>query len=283
MKAIILAGGKGSRLYPITKGVNKHLLPVYDKPMIYYPLSVLMLAQIKDILIISSKDEIYRFKKLFSNGEELGLNIQYAIQKKPKGIAEAFIIGKNFIDNDNVCLILGDNLIYGSGLQDLLKNINPKKATIFGYNVENPKDYGIVETKKNKIISIEEKPKNPKSDIAIIGLYFYPNNVIKKVKKLSPSKRGELEITDLNKIYLKENQLELKLLGRGYTWLDMGKTETLLEANNFISLIQKRQGLKIACIEEIAYNNKWIDKDILLQKAKEYPNEYGKYLKKVIK
>ncbi len=281
MKAIILAGGKGSRLYPITKAVNKHLLPVYDKPMIYYPLSVIMLAKIKDILIISSKEEITRFKNLFLNGKDLGLKIEYAIQEEPTGIADAFIIGENFIKNDNVCLILGDNLIYGSGLQYLLKNIDENRATIFGFNVENPKDYGIIEIKNNKIVSIEEKPKNPKSNIAIIGLYFYPNDVIQKAKKLTPSKRGELEITDINKSYLKENRLHFKLLGRGYTWLDMGKSDNLLEASNFISIIQKRQGLKIACIEEIAYNNNWIDKKNLLKKAKEYPNEYGEYLVRI--
>jgi len=283
MKAIILAGGKGSRLYPITKGVNKHLLLVYDKPMIYYPLSVLMLAKIKDILIISSKDEIDRFKMFFSNGEDLGLNIEYAIQENPRGIAEAFIIGEDFIKDDNVCLILGDNLIYGSGLQNLLIDIDTKKATVFGYNVENPQDYGIVEIENNKIFSIEEKPQNPKSNIAVIGLYFYPNDVIDKAKNLKPSKRGELEISDINNLYLKEDRLDFKLLGRGYTWLDMGMVENLLEASNFISIVQKRQGLKIACIEEIAYNNGWVDKEILLKKAKEYPNEYGKYLLKVVK
>ena len=282
MKAIILAGGKGSRLYPITKGVNKHLLPVYDKSMIYYPLSVLMLAKIKDILIISSKEEIDRFKMLFSKGEDLGLNIEYAIQEKAGGIAEAFIIGEEFIKNDSVCLILGDNLIYGSGLQNLLIDIETKKATIFGYNVENPQDYGIVEIENNTISSIEEKPQNPKSNIAVIGLYFYPNDVIDKAKNLKPSKRGELEISDINNLYLKENRLDFKLLGRGYTWLDMGMVENLLEASNFISIVQKRQGLKIACIEEIAYNNGWVDKEILFKKAKEYPNEYGKYLLKVI-
>ena len=283
MKAIILAGGKGSRLYPITKGVNKHLLPVYDKPMIYYPLSVLMLAKIKDILIISSKEEIDRFKMLFSNGGDLGLNIEYAIQENAGGIAEAFIIGEKFIKNDSVCLILGDNLIYGSGLQNLLIDIDTKKATIFGYNVENPQDYGIVEIENNKIFSIEEKPQNPKSNIAVIGLYFYPNDVIDKAKNLKPSKRVELEISDINNLYLKEDRLDFKLLGRGYTWLDMGMVENLLEASNFISIVQKRQGLKIACIEEIAYNNGWVDKEILLKKAKEYPNEYGKYLLKVVK
>jgi len=282
MKAIILAGGKGSRLYPITKGVNKHLLPVFDKPMIYYPLSVLMLAKIKEILIISSKDEIDRFKALFAEGKELGLKIEYAVQNSPKGIAEAFIIGEKFIKDESVCLILGDNLIYGSGLQELLKNIDKTKATLFGYNVENPKDYGIMEIKEERIISIEEKPKKPKSNIAVIGLYFYPNDVIKKAKSLKPSKRGELEISDINRLYLQENRLNFKLLGRGYTWLDMGKSENLLEASNFISIIQKRQGLKIACIEEIAYNNGWTDKEILLKKAKEYPNEYGKYLLKVV-
>jgi len=282
MKAIILAGGTGSRLYPITKGVNKHLLPVYDKPMIYYPFSVLMLAKIREILIISSKEEIGRFKALFDSGKEFGLNIEYAIQKNPRGIAEAFIIGEDFIKNESVCLILGDNLIYGSGLQHLLSDINTKKATIFGYYVDNPKDYGVIEIKDNKIISIEEKPKNPKSNVAIIGLYFYPNDVIDKAKSLKPSKRGELEISDLNQLYLKENRLDFKPLGRGYTWLDMGVAANLLEASNFISIVQKRQGLKIACIEEIAYNNGWVDKEILLKKAKEYPNEYGEYLLKVI-
>ena len=282
MKAIILAGGKGSRLYPITKGVNKHLLPVYDKPMIYYPLSVLMLAKIREILIISSKEEIDRFKMLFSKGGDLGLNIEYAMQENAGGIAEAFIIGEDFIKDDNVCLILGDNLIYGSGLQYLLSDINTKKVTIFGYYVDNPKDYGVIEIKDNKIVSIEEKPKNPKSNIAVIGLYFYPNDVIDKAKNLKPSKRGELEISDINNLYLKEDRLDFKLLGRGYTWLDMGMVENLLEASNFISIVQKRQGLKIACIEEIAYNNGWVDKEILLKKAKEYPNEYGKYLLKVI-
>lgn len=283
MKAILLAGGKGSRLYPVTKSINKHLLPVYDKPMIYYPLSVLMLAKIKDILIISSPEEIERYKKLFKNGKDLGIKIDYLIQKKPRGIAEALILGEEFIKNDNICLILGDNLIYGSGIQSLLKNINTDKATIFGYRVDNPAEqYGIVEVKNNKIISLEEKPKNPKSNIAVTGLYFYPNEAITKAKKLLPSKRGELEISDINKLFLQEKNLELVLLGRGYTWLDMGGFDNLLEANNFISIIQKRQGLKIACLEEIAYNNGWIDKSMLSKTAKKCPNEYGKYLLRIL-
>jgi glucose-1-phosphate thymidylyltransferase len=285
MRGIILAGGSGTRLYPITKGISKQLLPLYDKPMIYYPLSVLMLSGIKEILIISNPEYIENYKNIFGNGEKLGVKIVYAVQKEPRGLAEAFIIGEKFIGRDNVCLILGDNVFYGDNLVNLLKNsiINIQKedkAIIFGYFVNNPQEYGVVEfDKKGNVISLEEKPNNPKSNYAVVGLYFYPNDVIKKAKNVKPSKRGELEITSINEMYLKENRLKVELLGRGYAWFDTGTHDSLLEASNFIKTIEKRTGLKIGCIEEIAYNNGWIDKHQLKKLAKEFrKTEYGKYL-----
>ena len=288
MKGIILAGGSGTRLYPLTKGIVKQLLPIYDKPMIYYPLSILMLAGIKEILIISTPKDIDRFRDIFGDGSSLGIQISYAVQEVPNGLAEAFIIGERFINNDSVCLVLGDNLIYGEGLSNLLKESikiveNKNKSVIFGYYVNNPKSYGVVEfDKKGSVISIEEKPKYPKSNYAVIGLYFYDKSVVDIAKSVKPSKRGELEITSINQAYLKENRLKVQVLGRGYAWLDTGTHENLLEASNFIEIIEKRQGLKIACIEEIAYNNGWIDKKQLLKLANSLlKNQYGEYLLKV--
>lgn len=288
MKGIILAGGSGTRLYPITKGVVKQLLPIYDKPMIYYPLSVLLLAGIKEILIISTPKDIQRFEDIFGNGEDLGISIQYAIQEHPNGLAEAFIIGEEFIDNDDVCLVLGDNLIYGEGLiktlQTSVKNVKEsQKSIVFGYYVNNPKDYGVVEFDNNfQAISIEEKPINPKSNYAVIGLYFYPNDVVKKSKSITPSARGELEITSINQLYLQENRLSVELLGRGYAWLDTGTHENLLEAGNFIEIIEKRQGLKIACLEEIAYKMGYISREKLLSIAQQMQkNQYGQYLLRI--
>lgn len=288
MKGIILAGGSGTRLYPITKGVVKQLLPIYDKPMIYYPLSVLLLAGIKEILIISTPKDIQRFEDIFGNGEDLGISIQYAIQEHPNGLAEAFIIGEEFIDNDDVCLVLGDNLIYGEGLiktlQTSVKNVKEsQKSIVFGYYVNNPKDYGVVEFDNNfQAISIEEKPTNPKSNYAVIGLYFYPNDVVKKSKSITPSARGELEITSINQFYLQENRLSVELLGRGYAWLDTGTHENLLEAGNFIEIIEKRQGLKIACLEEIAYKMGYISREKLLSIAQQMQkNQYGQYLLRI--
>lgn len=289
MKGIILAGGSGTRLYPSTITVVKQLLPVYDKPMIYYPLSVLMLAKIRDILIISTPKDIGRFRELFGDGKQLGINIEYAIQKKPNGLAEAFIIGEKFIDRDNVCLILGDNIFYGQGLTEILiKSKNTvkmeNKAVVFGYYVKDPERYGVVEFDSNgNVISVEEKPKKPKSNFAITGLYFYPNDVVKKAKNVKPSDRGELEITSINDMYLKEDRLKVELLGRGFAWLDTGTHETLLEASNFVKIIEERQGLKIACIEEIAYRNGWINKEELSKLAEPLKKtNYGKYLIQII-
>ena len=288
MKGIILAGGSGTRLYPITKGIVKQLLPIYNKPMIYYPLSVLMLANIKEILIISAPKDIDRFKDIFGDGSGLGLDIQYAIQNHPNGLAEAFIIGEKFIGNDDVCLVLGDNLIYGEGLIKLLENSkqkveNDKKGVVFGYYVDDASAYGVVEFDKNKkAISIEEKPKSPKSNYAVIGLYFYPNDVVQIAKNVKPSDRGELEITTINQEYLRQEKLYVEVLGRGYAWLDTGTHESLLEASNFIEVIEKRQGLKIACIEEIAYKKGYISKEQLIALGNELSkNSYGKYLLKV--
>ena len=289
MKGVILAGGTGSRLYPLTKAVSKQLLAIYDKPMINYPLSVLMLAGIKDILIISTAEDLPNFKKLFGDGSDLGIRLEYCIQDKPEGLAQAFILGEEFIDNDDVCLILGDNIFYGHGLTELLKSaiLNTtryKKATIFGYYVNEPKEYGVVEfSKEGKVLSLEEKPVNPKSNYAVVGLYFYPNSVVQMSKKVRPSKRGELEITSVNKMFLEENKLSVEIMYRGFTWLDTGTHESMLEASNFIHTIEKRQGLKVACLEEIAYDKKFINKDQLISLAKSYNNSYNKYLLNKIK
>lgn len=284
MKGIVLAGGSGTRLYPITIGISKQLIPVYDKPMIYYPISVLMLAGIKDILIISTPKDLPNFKKLLGTGNNLGVKFQYKEQPSPDGLAQSIIIGREFIGKDNVCLVLGDNIFYGGGLTKLLNNavLNTKKniTTVFGYYVNNPKRYGVVSfDKKGNVNSIEEKPKTPKSNYAVVGLYFYPNDVIKKVDKVKPSSRGELEITTLNEIYLKENRLKVELMGRGYAWLDTGTHESLLEASQFVETIQKRQSLKISCLEEIAFRNGFINKKTLIKQAEKMnKNEYGKYL-----
>jgi len=289
MKGIILAGGTGSRLYPLTKAVSKQLLAIYDKPMINYPLSVLMLAGIKDILIISTAEDLPNFKKLFGDGSDLGIRLEYCIQNKPEGLAQAFILGEEFIDNDDVCLILGDNIFYGHGLTELLKSaiLNTtryKKATIFGYYVNEPKEYGVVEfSKEGKVLSLEEKPVNPKSNYAVVGLYFYPNSVVQMSKKVRPSERGELEITSVNKIFLEENKLSVEIMYRGFAWLDTGTHESMLEASNFIHTIEKRQGLKVACLEEIAYDKKFISKDQLISLAKSYNNSYSEYLLNKIK
>lgn len=282
MKGIILAGGSGTRLYPITKSISKQIVPIYDKPMIYYPLSVLMLAGIQEILIISTPHDIGMYKTLLSDGSDFGLDISYAEQPSPDGLAQAFIIGEEFIGNDSVCLILGDNIFYGYELTD--KVVNAAKtndgAVVFGYFVNDPERYGVVEfDKKNKAISIEEKPDKPKSNYAVTGLYFYGNDVVAKAKSLKPSKRGELEITDLNRIYLEENRLQVELMGRGMTWLDTGTHDSLLQASNFISTIQNRQGLMVSCLEEIAYRKKYITKEQLIELAKPLAkNNYGKYL-----
>ncbi len=282
MKGIILAGGSGTRLYPITKGISKQIIPVYDKPMIYYPLSVLMMAGIKDILIISTPEDIGQYEKLLGSGSKIGINIQYKIQPSPDGLAQAFIIGEEFIADSNVCLILGDNIFYGYGFSEILENAAEIKngATVFGYYVDKAQRYGVVEFDKGgKVISIEEKPENPKSNYAVTGLYFYDNTVVEKAKNLKPSDRGELEITDLNRLFLEENTLNVKLLGRGMAWLDTGTHESLLQASNFIATIEYRQGLKVACIEEIAYSKGYIDKNKLKELAKPMlKNNYGKYL-----
>ncbi len=288
-KGIILAGGTGSRLYPTTMSVCKQLLPVYDKPLIYYPLSVLMLANIKDILIITTSKDIDNFKNLLQDGKQLGINISYKVQNEPNGLPEAFILGEDFIGNDNVCLILGDNIFYGNGLEDILKNVQEalnknNGATIFGYYVKDPTRYGVIEFDKNKVISIEEKPNNPKSNYASTGLYFYDNSVIEIAKNLKPSARGELEITDVMKHYLSKNRLNLKLLGRGFAWLDTGTHESLLEASEFINVIEKRTGQKIACLEEVAYRKGWINKNDIVELAKPLlKNEYGQYLMSIIR
>ncbi|MGD0232795.1 MAG: glucose-1-phosphate thymidylyltransferase RfbA [Syntrophorhabdales bacterium] len=285
MKGIILAGGSGTRLFPVTLGVCKQLIPVYDKPMIYFPLSALMLAGIRDILIISTPQDLGRFEGIFKDGSHLGLNFSYKAQPQPNGLAEAFIIGADFVGRDNVCLILGDNIFYGHGLTDLLKrtvsDIDARGgATVFGYYVSDPERYGIVEFDENRnILSIEEKPKKSKSNYAVTGLYFYDNDVVEIARNVTPSARGELEITDVNKAYLDRGKLRVELLGRGYAWLDTGTHETLLEAAEFISTIEKRQGLKVACIEEIAYALGYIDEKQLISLAEPFgKNGYGRYL-----
>ena len=287
MKGIILAGGSGTRLYPVTKAISKQITPIYDKPLIYYPLSVLMLAGIKDILVISTPRDIGTFEELLGNGSDLGLKIEYAIQEHPNGLAEAFIIGENFIGNDSCALVLGDNLFYGYGLTGKVKEAaeRDKGATIFGYYVSDPKSFGVVEFDENgKAISLEEKPEKPKSNFAIPGLYFYDNTVVEKAKVVKPSRRGELEITTLNEMYLKEDTLNVLSLGRGMAWLDTGTHDGLLEASNFVKTIQSRQGIMVACLEEIAYNNGWIDRAKVIELAKPLlKSEYGKYLMSLVK
>lgn len=282
MKGIILAGGSGTRLYPITRGISKQLIPVYDKPMVYYPLSTLMLSGIRDVLVISTPDFMPLFQNLLGNGHEWGMNFSYKVQKHPNGLAEAFILGKEFIGNDSVCLILGDNIFYGSGLSQLLQSAAQKDsgATVFGYHVNDPERFGVVEFDGNHhALSIEEKPRVPKSNYAITGLYFYDNHVVDIAKNIKPSARGELEITDVNNEYLRNGQLDVKLMGRGYAWLDTGTHDAMLEAANFISTIEKRQSLKVACLEEIAYRMGYIDKDQLVKLAQPLKkNDYGQYL-----
>ena len=289
MKGIILAGGSGTRLYPITIGVSKQLLPVYDKPMIYYPLSVLMLAGIQEILIISTTEDLPNFEKLLGDGSKLGLKLFYKEQPNPNGLAEAFIIGEEFIGNDNVCLVLGDNIFYGSGFTGMLKNakknISKGKSTVFGYYVQDPERFGVAEfDNKGNIISIEEKPENPKSNYAVVGLYFYTNEVIQIAKNVKPSNRGELEITSVNQAYLSQNNLKIELLGRGFAWLDTGTHDSLLEAGQFIESIEKRKGLKVACLEEIAYRMEYINAEQVKKLAQPLKkNDYGKYLLNMIK
>ncbi|WP_297995557.1 glucose-1-phosphate thymidylyltransferase RfbA [uncultured Clostridium sp.] len=286
MKGIILAGGSGTRLYPVTKAISKQMVPIYDKPMIYYPMSVLMLAGIRDILIISTPRDIVNFKELFKDGSEYGLNIEYAIQEQPNGLAEAFIIGEKFIGNDNVAMILGDNIFYGQGFSEHLKDAAKLKngAMVFGYYVQDPRAFGVVGFDENgKVTSLEEKPENPKSKYAVPGLYFYDNSVVAKAKALKPSPRGELEITDLNKEYMEEGTLRVDLLGRGMAWLDTGTHESMLKASNFVEAVQTTQGTFIACLEEIAYRQGWISKDEVRKLAKPLmKTEYGKYLIDII-
>ncbi|MDT0677701.1 glucose-1-phosphate thymidylyltransferase RfbA [Autumnicola musiva] len=285
MKGIILAGGSGTRLYPITKGISKQLLCIYDKPMIYYPLSVLMLAGIREVLIISTPEDLLSFKKLLGDGKELAMSFEYVTQPNPDGLAQAFILGEDFIGNDDVCLVLGDNIFYGHGFTELLaqsvRNVEKdKKATIIGYYVQDPERYGVAEFDKNgKILSIEEKPKCPKSNFAVVGLYFYPNDVVEIAKNIKPSNRGELEITSVNEDYLKRGQLKVELMGRGYAWLDTGTHESMLHASNYVHTIESRQGLKIACLEEIAYEKGYISKQNLFELAEPLKkNGYGQYL-----
>ena len=285
MKGIILAGGSGTRLYPITKGVSKQLVPIYDKPMIYYPLSVLMLAGIREVLIISTPEDLPRFEQLLGDGKDIGMRFEYVVQPTPDGLAQAFILGEAFIGLDDVCLVLGDNIFYGHGLTELLatsvkSTVIDKNATVFGYYVKDPQRYGVVEfDSKGKVISLEEKPTEPKSNYVVVGLYFYPNDVIEKAKKVKPSLRGELEITTLNQDYLNEERLKVELMGRGYAWLDTGTHESLLEASQFIQTIENRQSLKVACLEEIAYGMGYISKEKLLELAEPLKkSQYGEYL-----
>jgi len=286
MKGIILAGGTGTRLFPLTQAISKQLLPIYDKPMIYYPMSVLMLAGIRDILIISTPRDIPLFKYLLGDGSQWGINLQYAEQEKPNGLAEAFIVGEEFIGGDRICLILGDNIFYGPGFSPLLKEAAQLEegAIVFGYQVKDPERFGVVEfDQDNNAISIEEKPNIPKSQYAVTGLYFYDNQVIQLAKSVEPSVRGEIEITDINKLYLEKEQLKVKLLGRGFAWLDTGTFDSLLEAGQFVETIERRQGFKIACLEEISYHNQWISKKDILKIAANFKNDFGDYLKGLIK
>ena len=285
MKGIILAGGSGTRLYPLTKCVSKQLMPIYDKPMVYYPLSILMLAGIQEVLIISTPEDLPRFEQLLGNGSDIGMKFEYIIQASPDGLAQAFILGKTFIGDDDACLILGDNIYYGHGITDLLSNavLNAKDkniATVFGYHVNDPERYGVVDfDSSGKALSIEEKPENPKSNYAVTGLYFYPNDVVKKAAEVVPSHRGELEITTVNQMYLRDERLTVELMGRGYAWLDTGTHESLLEASSFIEIIERRQGLKVACIEEIAFEKGYITKENLIELAQPLAkNQYGQYL-----
>ena len=285
MKGIILAGGSGSRLYPLTKVVSKQLMPIYDKPMIYYPLSILMLTGIQEVLIISTPEDLPRFEQLLGSGSDIGMKFEYIVQPSPDGLAQAFILGKDFIGNDDACLILGDNIYYGHGIIDMLSNAlsyaeDKNMATVFGYHVHDPERYGVVDfDSEGRALSIEEKPENPKSNYAVTGLYFYPNDVVKKAAEVVPSNRGELEITSLNQIYLTEKRLTVELMGRGYAWLDTGTHESLLEASAFVETIERRQGLKVACIEEIAYEKGYITKEKLIELAQLLSkNQYGQYL-----
>lgn len=286
MKGIVLAGGSGTRLYPITKGVSKQLLPVYDKPMIYYPISVLMIAGITDILIISTNEDLPNYKSILGSGERLGVNFSYIVQENPDGIAQAFILGETFIGTDSVCLILGDNIYYGQGFAEKLKSAvaNGSGATVFAYNVKDAERFGVVEFDSHlNVMSIEEKPKQPKSNWAVTGLYFYDNQVVSIAKTIKPSPRGELEITDVNRVYLQKNQLNVGLLGRGFAWLDTGTQQSLLKASQFVEMVEERQGFKIACLEEIAYRNGWLSEANLIKYGKELNNSpYGQYLLDIV-
>ena len=294
MKGIVLAGGSGTRLHPITKGISKQLLPIYDKPMIYYPLSVLMLAEIRDILIITTPEDSASFQRLLGDGSQFGLNLQYGVQPKPEGLAQAFLIAEEFLDGDSACLVLGDNVFHGANFSDLLIDAKLNgdaiwsdigDATVFGYYVNDPERYGVAEfDDEGLLVGIEEKPKEPKSNYAVVGLYFYPNDVVEKAKQVKPSARGELEITTLNQMYLDENRLLLEKLPRGFAWLDTGTFESLSEASNYVETIEKRTGLQIACLEEIGYNNEWLTDEDILDTAEKYKkNAYGKYLENLIK